>query len=234
LGNGDGTFNAVPDNSPDPSTQFLVMADLNQDGIPDLVSSNFNSSGVTLLLGKGDGTFSISPVMAPTDTYPGATVAADFNGDGIPDLATVNDALTIAINITEPTVTTTTPAVTILPGAPGAHLVDASYPGSTLYQPSGSATDLLWGQPPATATALAVTAGGSPVSTTPANTVVTLTATVTAGGSPVASGQVNFCDATAPSCTDSPDRIGATYERGNSDLPLCPGQRHSSIQDLLS
>jgi FG-GAP-like repeat/Chitobiase/beta-hexosaminidase C-terminal domain/Bacterial Ig-like domain (group 3) len=202
LGNGDGTFNAVPNSTSVPSPLSLATADLNQDGIPDLITSNFVSSGVSVLLGHGDGTFSVSPVMALADIDPAATAVADFNGDGIPDLATVNGNPTISINITEPTVTTSTPTVTILPGAPGSHLVDASYPGSTLYQLSASATDLLWGQPPATGTALAVTAGGVAVSTTPANTVVTLTATVTAGGGPVASGQVNFCDATALSCTD--------------------------------
>jgi hypothetical protein len=54
----------------------------------------------------------------------------------------------------------------------------------------------------ATVTTLTVTSGGSSVSTVTSGSVVTLTATVTAGTTPVTVGQVNFCDATAKSCTD--------------------------------
>jgi hypothetical protein len=53
-----------------------------------------------------------------------------------------------------------------------------------------------------TNTTLAVTAAGAPVTATVEGTVVTLTATVTAGGSPVTPGQVNFCEAAPPHCTD--------------------------------
>lgn len=54
----------------------------------------------------------------------------------------------------------------------------------------------------ATVTTLTVTSGGSAVSTVTSGSVVTLTATVTAGTTPVTVGLVNFCDATAMSCTD--------------------------------
>jgi hypothetical protein len=53
-----------------------------------------------------------------------------------------------------------------------------------------------------TTTSLAVTAGGSPVTSVGFHTVITLTATVMSGSNPVTPGQVNFCDATAKSCTD--------------------------------
>src|ERR1700733_2588806 len=54
----------------------------------------------------------------------------------------------------------------------------------------------------ATATTLSLTAGGNAVSSISGGTVVTLTATVQAGATALTLGQVNFCDATAPSCTD--------------------------------
>ena len=54
----------------------------------------------------------------------------------------------------------------------------------------------------ATATALSVTSGGNAVSSVAGGTVVTLTATVQAGATALTLGQVNFCDATAASCTD--------------------------------
>jgi len=54
-----------------------------------------------------------------------------------------------------------------------------------------------------TTTTLAVTAGGSVVSTVSSGTVVTLTATVLSGTTPVTAGQVKFCDATATYCEDA-------------------------------
>src|ERR1700678_1989492 len=54
----------------------------------------------------------------------------------------------------------------------------------------------------ATATTLSLTSGGNAASSVAAGTVVTLTATVQAGGTALTLGQVNFCDATAASCTD--------------------------------
>ena len=53
-----------------------------------------------------------------------------------------------------------------------------------------------------TTTNLAVTSDGTPVTSVAAGSVVTLTATVKAGGAAVTVGQVNFCDASATSCTD--------------------------------
>ena len=54
----------------------------------------------------------------------------------------------------------------------------------------------------ATATALAVSAAGTPVTTVASGSVVKLTATVTSGGVPVTAGTVNFCNAAAAHCTD--------------------------------
>lgn len=54
----------------------------------------------------------------------------------------------------------------------------------------------------ATTATLAITSNGSPVTSIPAGTVVTLTATVQAGGSPASPGLVKFCDANAAYCED--------------------------------
>jgi hypothetical protein len=54
----------------------------------------------------------------------------------------------------------------------------------------------------ATATTLAMTSGGSAVTTVASGSVVTLTASVNAGTTPVTPGQVKFCDASATYCTD--------------------------------
>jgi hypothetical protein len=57
----------------------IVVGDFNGDGIPDLASS-----GVTVALGNGDGTFAVK--STPSGQGYGLAVG-DFNGDGILDLA---------------------------------------------------------------------------------------------------------------------------------------------------
>jgi len=73
--------------------------------------------------------------------------------------------------------------------------------------------------PPATVT-LAITAGGIPVTSVTAGTVVTLTATVTGA----TQGTVNFCDATAAHCTDI-HLLGTAQvtSAGTATLTFVPG-----------
>jgi hypothetical protein len=69
----------------------IEVADLNKDKIPDLVIANGGDSSVTILLGKGNGTFREadgSPFYAGSS--PNDIVIADFNKDGKPDLAFAN------------------------------------------------------------------------------------------------------------------------------------------------
>ncbi len=96
LGKGDGTFN--PQAGLNPRTAFnpvaVVVVDLDNDGFLDLAvacNSNLspNPSVISVLRGKGDGTFQ-SQLPFPTGKNPNAIVAADFNGDGFPDLAVAN------------------------------------------------------------------------------------------------------------------------------------------------
>lgn len=54
----------------------------------------------------------------------------------------------------------------------------------------------------ATTTSIAVTSGGTAVSSVSAGTVVTLTAAVNSGANSVTRGQVNFCDASTAYCMD--------------------------------
>jgi polyisoprenoid-binding protein YceI len=93
LGNGDGTFTSkaqasIPASSPD----FVVAGDFNGDGILDLaVANNTNPSSLTVLLGNGDGTFTLksSPSVG---NNPVSIAIGDFNGDGILDLAVANSS----------------------------------------------------------------------------------------------------------------------------------------------
>jgi len=88
LGNGDGTFQPQT-NLPLPANAGpwqVLVADLNGDGNPDIVSSNNNEAFLSIYLGNGDGTFQ-SPAHAPCAFAPENMVILDFNGDGIPDIA---------------------------------------------------------------------------------------------------------------------------------------------------
>jgi hypothetical protein len=67
----------------------VAVGDFNGDGIPDLVTANNAGNTVSVLLGKGDGTFQTQTTYA-TGIWPASVAVGDFNGDGILDLAVAN------------------------------------------------------------------------------------------------------------------------------------------------
>jgi hypothetical protein len=113
--------------------------------------------------------------------------------------------------------------------------VVASYPGDANATAATSAPVSLWGTPPATTTALAVTANEIAASTVPAGTTVTLTAKVTSGGNNLTTGLVNFCDASASYCTDQYLLGRAQLTAGGSaTYKFVPGPgNHSYKADFL-
>ena len=68
----------------------VAVADLGN-GEPDLVVSNHLADTVSVLLGKGDGTFG-APTTYDVGDGPEGVAIADLNGDGNPDLAVANYA----------------------------------------------------------------------------------------------------------------------------------------------
>ena len=79
------SFTAGPSASAGTGPFPIAVADFNGDGIADVATVN-NGSAVSVLLGKGDGSFIEEPTLPAV--YPYSIAVADFNGDGIPDLVT--------------------------------------------------------------------------------------------------------------------------------------------------
>jgi hypothetical protein len=102
LGNGDGTFTPTPVS---PTTGALpwsiTVADLNGDGIPDLVTPNVSTNDITVLLGNGDGTFA-APLTFAAGSHPEYAAVGDFTGTGIPDLAIADQGGWLKILLTQP------------------------------------------------------------------------------------------------------------------------------------
>jgi len=85
----------VPNSLDANATQAIAAGDFNGDGKPDVAIANGNNT-VSVLLGKGDGTF-IAGSNPATSNTPVAMVVADFNEDGKLDLATVNSDSSITV-----------------------------------------------------------------------------------------------------------------------------------------
>jgi sugar lactone lactonase YvrE len=81
-------------NSSNPATGnspvFSAVGDFNGDGIPDLAVANYDDATLNILLGNGDGTFTLKSTPA-TGTNPNSIGVGDFNGDGKTDLAVTDE-----------------------------------------------------------------------------------------------------------------------------------------------
>jgi len=128
LGKGDGTFQAVKEVQVTSAPVTVVAADFNGDGKTDLAVPNNQgdtipgaSNAISILLGKGDGTFGVATdykLPGPTQ----ALQAADFDGDGKVDLAAFSFA------------STATGTVTVMLGkGDGSFQVHGSYGGVASY-----------------------------------------------------------------------------------------------------
>jgi hypothetical protein len=107
INNGDGTFqkpvyyNVGGDNAVSDQPSSVAVADVNHDGLPDIVTCLQASGSVSVLLNNpaSPGTF-LPPVLYTVPGNPLALTTGDFNGDGNVDLAVVGSGFRIrGINI---------------------------------------------------------------------------------------------------------------------------------------
>ncbi|MFZ9822510.1 MAG: tandem-95 repeat protein [Gemmataceae bacterium] len=87
LGRGDGSFNRqdISNAGGTTSPSFVTTGDVNGDGKIDILTTNQNSSNVSVFLGRGDGSFQ-APNLLSTSAIPNRIVLGDFNSDGKMDL----------------------------------------------------------------------------------------------------------------------------------------------------
>src|SRR5262245_20693895 len=73
-----------------PGGSVVAAADMNSDGKADVIVSNTSTSTLSVMLGRGDGTFQPAIVTSfPSGQVPAFVEIADINVDGKPDLVTL-------------------------------------------------------------------------------------------------------------------------------------------------
>jgi hypothetical protein len=120
LGNGDGTFQpaVLYDTGVYLAPAAVAIADVNGDGIPDLVAADFYgvpTGNISVLQGNGDGTFQSPLIYGSGGIWPDSIIASDVNGDGNTDLVVGNSnwdignsSVGVLLNASELRATTTT------------------------------------------------------------------------------------------------------------------------------
>ncbi|OGW25095.1 MAG: hypothetical protein A3K09_05380, partial [Nitrospinae bacterium RIFCSPLOWO2_12_FULL_47_7] len=88
LGDGKGGFQNLPDFSAEKAPGALVAGEFTDDRFPDLVVCNQDGS-ISVLEGRGDGSFIFPHYNYPVGRHPHAVTAADFNRDGLLYLALI-------------------------------------------------------------------------------------------------------------------------------------------------
>jgi hypothetical protein len=101
LNNGDGTFTLQPSLSTGSNglgATAVILADVNGDGKPDLITANITSGTVSVFLGNGNGGFGSPQSFSTGGSGPISVAAGDVNGDGKIDLVVANkDSNTVSV-----------------------------------------------------------------------------------------------------------------------------------------
>ncbi|WP_394845910.1 FG-GAP-like repeat-containing protein [Pendulispora brunnea] len=98
LGNGDGTFRNVPGDALDTRVSSFNTGDVNNDGKVDIVvtTNESGSAGVSILLGKGDGTFERGATFSTGNAFC-KSAPQDYSGDGKLDLVVSDETGNLSV-----------------------------------------------------------------------------------------------------------------------------------------
>ena len=149
LGNGDGTFHQA-NGSPITVGNFAnraLVGDFNGDGIPDvLVGGQSSTTDMYILLGNGDGTFTLASTGNLSLPCCSQTVLADFNGDRVTDAVSSSfydgSVQVLLGDVAQASVTVN--GINAI--GPGTDQVIAQFPGDANFASSTSPSTALWSQ----------------------------------------------------------------------------------------
>ncbi|HET7370546.1 MAG TPA: FG-GAP-like repeat-containing protein [Gammaproteobacteria bacterium] len=91
LNEGDGTFSAGTSDSIGTAAIAVASADLNSDGMADIVTADIGTGNVSIFLGNGDGSLGTPAVLAAAANV-NSVVLTDVTGDDKLDIVTANGA----------------------------------------------------------------------------------------------------------------------------------------------
>ena len=86
---GTGSFGAAQNTGVGTTPLSVSTGDFNGDGVEDIVTANYNSGNVSVLLGNGNGTFQGQSTFG-VGANPFSVSTGDFNGDGVQDIVAAN------------------------------------------------------------------------------------------------------------------------------------------------
>jgi hypothetical protein len=146
--NGSFTFTSKSMPATVPGPMYITKGDFDGDGKIDLAVGNWDGLNITVLLGKGDGTFKKSTLNGDSSF---GLLSADTNFDGYTDIIGIGPML-LDVDVFQPTwlANTTANLTGVAVAGTGTHNADANYPGDTNYTGSTSNTVQLTGTPLAT------------------------------------------------------------------------------------
>jgi hypothetical protein len=255
LGNGQGAFQIstyVADIPSDPN-----LADVNGDGIPDIIAGG--STGVLVYQGNGNGTF--QPYQEPSlggvgsefpFTY--AVNAGDYNNDGNADLiGTDYDKALAAVALSQVQQVSVASALTniaVFPLGSGVHNVDASYSGDSVYigslsttvpltaapvnttlsLTSSAASSILLGQSVSLTAVLSPYTVGPPTTTTNGELVEFFSGSTVLGSSKLSNGVATLTTTALPAGSDG---LSAAFARDSNYNPSNSNTVTTTVSNVL-
>src|SRR5207247_1848872 len=241
LGNGNGTFQVLPQtfDAGGKRPLSIAAADIDGDGKLDLVVANYGDpniippdpGNVAVLLGNGHGTFR-APLPFIVGTNPESVVVGEFHGDGKLDLAVANfdeknfgpGTVSVLLNTTSApappnyTLSASPSSVAVTQGSSGSSTITVSpqngFTGSVTLSPSklrSASTAAIDPNPTTTSSTLTLTA--SPTATTG---TVSVTVTGASGTLTPKTTTLNLPAAAAPTYTLSASPSSLTVTQGSS------------------